>query len=101
MKEFFGDAMKNFMGSHPVLSQMNGKNSSFGSMSQPSSDNQYIFISQNDDVCLQIIHYVFIIVAVYLSLRCKKNGNISILQVILAIIFAPFYILYRFIKPCM
>jgi len=99
MKNFFGNTLERFTMSHPLFGQKN--NSSFASMSQPSSSNSdYIFISQNDQ-CLQVIQYIFIIIAVYLALRCKKNGNISVLQVILAIIFAPLYILYRFIKPCM
>ena len=96
MKEFFGDSVERFMASHPFMSSFGSNKNKFGSMgSGPSSDNEY------NDINTQVIQYIFIVVAVYLATKCKKNGNLSILQIVLAFLFAPFYILYRIIKPCM
>lgn len=102
MKSFFGNTFERFVGSHPVLNKMGGDKNNFGRMSSPASSGgeSYIFINE-DDRSLVIIQYIFIVIAVYLAMKCKKSGNISVVQVILAIVFAPLYILYRLVKPCM
>ena len=94
MNQLFGDSIERFMSTHPVLSQL--KKDKFG-VSTPASPDYNI---NYQDMNSLIIQYIFIIIAVYLAMKCKNNGNISFVQIILAILFAPFYILYRFLKPC-
>jgi hypothetical protein len=94
MKNFFGDSIERFMSTHPVLSQF-GKDK-FG-VSTPASPD---YNANCQDMVSLIIQYIFIVIAVYLAMKCKNNGNISFVQIILAILFAPFYIFYRIIKPC-
>ncbi len=96
MKEFFGDSVERFIASHPFMSSFGSNKNKFGSMgSGPSSDNNEC------DLNTQIVQYILILIAVYLAMKCKKNGNLSVAQIVLAILFAPIYILYRLIKPCM
>lgn len=94
MNQLFGDSIERFMTSHPIISQF-GKDK-FGVSTPASPDYNMNYQDMNS----LIIQYIFIIIAVYLAMKCKNNGNISFVQIILAILFAPFYILYRFLKPC-
>ena len=57
----------------------------------PSNINvQYIFL-------WIVLNFVITFYAVYISLKCKKDGFI---EAILAFIFPYFYVPFRFIKPC-
>ena len=105
---FFGDSVERFMNSHPIFNKIESKNK-FGQMSSPSSANNFyddlndyknLMYIQNTDVSIQLIQYVFIVIAIYLALKCKKNGDVNFIQIILAVLFAPLYILFRIIKPC-
>jgi hypothetical protein len=49
---------------------------------------------------LEILDVIIIAIAVYLAMKCKNNGNINFVQIILAILFAPCFIFYRILKPC-
>ena len=46
---------------------------------------------------LEILDVIIIAIAVYLAMKCN-NGRV--IQYILAILFAPFFIFYRILKPC-
>jgi hypothetical protein len=47
-----------------------------------------------------LIGMVVTIIALYLAIKCKKNGNIDIMQILLAICCSPCYIAYRLAVPC-
>jgi hypothetical protein len=38
--------------------------------------------------------------AIYFAIKCKRNGKIDPLQIVLAILCTPCYILYRVARPC-
>lgn len=115
MKEFFGDSIERFISTHPFFgrnrstfgkeggrvytpievdeNQINDFLESMGQYERIKRDRMYNI--------LILLHYVFIILAVYMAMSCKnKTGNTSFFQIILAICFAPFYIVYRIAKPC-
>ena len=46
------------------------------------------------------IDYIIMAIAVYLAFKCKKNGSIDVIQILLAVFCSPCYIVYRLIKPC-
>ena len=48
-----------------------------------------------------IIGYVMFLGALYLAIKCKgPGGSLQWGQIILAIIFSPFYVVYRLARPC-
>ena len=50
----------------------------------------------------KMIHSIIILVALYLAFKCTKpgRGGVDVMQVVLAICCAPFYIVYRLAVPC-
>ena len=47
-----------------------------------------------------IIGTILTLVALYLAFKCKKDGGIDVLQIILALCCSPCYIAYRLAVPC-
>ena len=48
-----------------------------------------------------LIGYVMFLGALYLAIKCKgPGGNLRWDQIILAVIFSPFYVIYRLARPC-
>ena len=48
-----------------------------------------------------VIRYVMFFAALYLAVKCKgPGGSLQWGQIILAIIFSPFYVVYRLARPC-
>jgi hypothetical protein len=47
-----------------------------------------------------LISTILLIIALYFAFKCKQNGNIDIMQIILAICCSPCYIAYRLAVPC-
>jgi len=90
--------IENFMNTHPIFGS--GDKNNFGAMSSSPISSSGINTVSMDFTLLQIIQFIFVIIAVYLAIKCKKVGNINILEIILAVLFAPFYIVFRFIRPC-
>ena len=81
--------LKNLSYLHPVASTFYGQDDqeNFGEMCPLSLFN--------------IIQYVVFFTAIYLAFKCTtKTGGVDILQVILAMIFSPFYVVYRLARPC-
>jgi len=110
MQNLFG-TFERFMQTHPLFGKSNFGNISMSTpMSTPMSSNknknqdlEYIILQDTaaaSDMNTQLIQFTLIIIAVYLALKCKKNGQISMIEIIVAVLCAPFYIIYRFIKPC-
>jgi len=48
----------------------------------------------------QLTSVLIMVLAIYLALKCKKNGNIEPLQIVLALCCSPCYVVYRLFKPC-
>ena len=58
---------------------------------------------ENDgDLIITAIDNIFMIWAIMLVLKCQKVGSSKnlVLETIIAIYFAPCYVLYRLINPC-
>ena len=47
-----------------------------------------------------ITSIICIALAVYLAVKCKRNGQIDPLQIVMAICCAPCFIAYRVVRPC-
>jgi prolipoprotein diacylglyceryltransferase len=45
-----------------------------------------------------IINWIFVFIAIYMSFKCNKGFNLA--SFLIAICFAPFYVLYRLAVPC-
>jgi hypothetical protein len=54
----------------------------------------------NDSTVNQIINYAILAFALYLAFKCKKDGKINFVQLIIALCCSPCYVIYRLIKPC-
>jgi hypothetical protein len=49
----------------------------------------------------KVLQYIVFFWAIFLALKCRsREGGIRWGQVILAILFSPFYIAYRLARPC-
>jgi len=48
----------------------------------------------------QMIQFIVLAIAIYMACKCKVGGKISFIQILLACLFSPCYILYRLFKPC-
>ena len=57
-------------------------------------------ILKNDSPINQIINYAILAFALYLAFKCKKDGKINFVQLIIALCCSPCYVIYRLIKPC-
>ena len=83
------ESMKSFMlNLHPVTATMNDNTENFGEYSSSIS-------------LWNIIQYIIFFSAIYLSFKCKgPNGSVRWGQLLLAMIFSPFYVIYRLARPC-
>ncbi len=80
---------------HPALKFGNVVSEQFGNATtSPSSS------SSSSTSGSSIIGTILTLVALYLAFKCKKDGGIDILQLILAICCSPCYIAYRLAVPC-
>ena len=100
-KQTFGD------NSSPSTSGTSSKDNTSNSYNYISSDNIYNYYDKEDGYnncdeysILNLLSTILIAVAVYLAVKCKKDGNDNMIQIMIAIFFAPFYIIYRLIYPC-
>jgi hypothetical protein len=96
--------LMNYVGSHPVLSQFGKKGSHFGLMKQSKAESSspapsVVYIEKCKPESL-ILQSILIAIALYFAMKCKKDNNIDFLQIILALLCAPFYIIYRIVYPC-
>jgi hypothetical protein len=53
-----------------------------------------------DSTMNQIINYAILAFALYLAFKCKKDGKIDFIQLIIALCCSPCYVVYRLVKPC-
>lgn len=80
--------------------------SAFGASSPSTSPSgEYTYYddeaSGENDLLMNVIGMVIFFYALYLAFKCKNNtGGVSIIQVILAVLFSPFYLVYRLARPC-
>jgi len=71
-----------------------GLKSSFGS-------NQYSGYTENELMILQLSNLLILLWAVYILIKCVGHDpSKHLVQIMLAVIFSPFYIIYRLFKPC-
>ena len=97
------NVVENFTRTHPMFGSSKGK---FGAMNTPVSSpsgKQSVYVLQDtstEDMLLQIIQFIFITIAVYLAMKCKRIGNVNVAEIVAAVFFAPCYILFRFLRPC-
>jgi hypothetical protein len=78
------------------------------SSSTPEAMTKIIFLEPaNSDLPLlsaspasQVIQIIILALALFMASKCKVNGNVSVMQLLLAALCSPCYILYRIIKPC-
>jgi len=48
----------------------------------------------------ELLNFVILAFALYLAFKCKKDGKINFIQLIIALCCSPCYVVYRLIKPC-
>ena len=51
-------------------------------------------------VISQIIQFIILALALFMAAKCKINGKVSVMQLLLACCCSPCYILYRIVVPC-
>ena len=57
-------------------------------------------VLNGDSSMNQIINYAILAFALYLAFKCKKDGKINFIQLIIALCCSPCYVVYRLVKPC-
>ena len=57
-------------------------------------------ILKGDSTMNEIINYAILAFALYLAFKCKKDGKINFVQLIIALCCSPCYVVYRLVKPC-
>jgi large-conductance mechanosensitive channel len=48
----------------------------------------------------ELLNFVILAFALYLAFKCKKDGKINFVQLIIALCCSPCYVVYRLVKPC-
>jgi len=82
-----------------VRDAISNTTSSFG-VSTPASIYDSSAPPPPPDMASQLTSVLIMVLAIYLALKCKKNGNIEPLQIVLALCCSPCYVVYRLFKPC-
>ena len=57
-------------------------------------------ILDESSITNEIINYSILAFALYLAFKCKKDGKINFIQLIIALLCSPCYVVYRLVKPC-
>ena len=57
-------------------------------------------IFEKPGILSNITSLICIAVALYFATKCKLNGKLDPLQIVLAVCCTPFYICYRVVRPC-
>jgi len=57
-------------------------------------------LMSNTSTMNEIINYAILAFALYIAFKCKKDGKIDFIQLILAICCSPCYVAYRLVRPC-
>ncbi len=78
---------------HPAFKFGNVVSEQFGNATTSPSTNGSSSVSS-------IIGTILTLVALYLAFKCKKDGGIDVLQIILALCCSPCYVAYRLAVPC-
>jgi hypothetical protein len=68
--------------------------SKFGIMSK----SKYGYASS--EVVGDVVSIIFFVLAIFFLMRCRKLGHTTIMEIFVAICCAPFYVIYRLIRPC-
>ena len=58
------------------------------------------YVLKEDSTMNEIINYAILAFALYLAFKCKKDGKINFIQLIIALCCSPCYVVYRLVKPC-
>ena len=57
-------------------------------------------LMSNTSTMNEVINYAILAFALYIAFKCKKDGKIDFVQLILAICCSPCYVAYRLVRPC-
>ena len=89
----------------PALSTVGGipsaePPSQFGQMGFTGATRIGTSLFENDTPLHAMINYVILAAALYLAFKCKKNGEINIVNMVLALCFSPCFLAYILIRKC-
>jgi hypothetical protein len=96
------DAVKGLAASNPLAAAgatvvaTNQEKGKFGAT--PSSSMPVVV--EKPGMVSNLTSLICIAVALYFATKCKINGRIDPLQIVLAVCCTPFYICYRVVRPC-
>ena len=83
-----------------VQTIVSGPSSQFGEIGFTGATRIGTSLFENDTPIHAMINYVILAAALYLAFKCKKDGKINIINMILALCFSPCFLAYAMVKKC-